>query len=285
MIRIFSFFILLSCTSAFASDLLSPEEFSKEYAQLVLKNHPGSNTEHLDELAISVTSAEGEQHTAYLDNAYLQYKGSPDSLNSILEDHINALASTGKFDDKIKNVENIVPVIKDNLYLSSLIEAFTRSPSASAKSPKIPYHEQLNSELVVLYAFDSPSALRFVSKEDIEELGIDMGELRKIAIKNLLGRLPSMSREGDNSLSMLSAGGHFEASLLLVEDIWNSSNFPVNGKIVVFVPSRDVVLITGSEDQQGLDQAREIVEKNNWPYMISSYPYVWQNKKWIRYAP
>ena len=53
--------------------------------------------------------------------------------------------------------------------------------------------------------------------------------------------------------------------------------------IVIFVPARDLLLITGSEDKEGLRRAREIVNDNEWPYLISLHGFVRENDSWARF--
>jgi len=69
-----------------------------------------------------------------------------------------------------------------------------------------------------------------------------------------------MERQGEDGYYMLTAGGNYEASLLLADSIWNQENFPVDGELVTAIPARDVLLITGSNHKEGIDQMRKAVE-------------------------
>jgi uncharacterized protein YtpQ (UPF0354 family) len=55
---------------------------------------------------------------------------------------------------------------------------------------------------------------------------------------------------------MITAGGDYEASLLLFDDIWSGGQIKVEGDIVVAVPAKNVLLITGSQNRKGLAAAR-----------------------------
>lgn len=57
---------------------------------------------------------------------------------------------------------------------------------------------------------------------------------------------------------MLVADGNYEASLLLADEIWQSKQIPVKGDYVVAIPSRDTLLITGSEDVENLAKIKEL---------------------------
>jgi hypothetical protein len=56
---------------------------------------------------------------------------------------------------------------------------------------------------------------------------------------------------------------NYEASILLIDEYWTRKNFDVAGDIVVFVPARNVVMVTGSEDEEGLRIA-SIVAQNGY---------------------
>ena len=57
------------------------------------------------------------------------------------------------------------------------------------------------------------------------------------------------------------SGGTYEASLLLFDSIWTDGQVKVNGDIVVAVPTRDVLLVTGSKNRKGLAALRKIATK------------------------
>ena len=133
-----------------------------------------------------------------------------------------------------------------------------------------------------MYAFDSASSIRFASAEDVEALGLEGKELQIRAMDNLLAYLPDIGREGDDSLSLVVADGNYEASLLLYDELWSRDVFRVAGDIVVFVPARDVLLVTGSEDADGLARARELIDSNEFAYAISPYAYVRTADGWAR---
>ena len=111
-------------------------------------------------------------------------------------------------------------------------------------------------------------------------------ELKSLSMANLKKAIPSVQIEGDPStISMIVADGTYEASFLLYDDLWTKDNFPVNGDIVVYVPSRDVVLVTGSNDVEGLKKVRSIVynPENQWSHIVSEVGFVRKGDKWIEF--
>ena len=277
-----SLFIFVFFTQVvLGSGILSHDEFTKLYVDRVKQTYPEVRCTVEGDLEVTIESEDRGKSTSYLDNAYSEYKADPEFLDDVLVRHVNVLRAFIREDGFKKNPSDLVPVIKDNGYLENVQEVLKKTQDDGAGI----YFERLNSDLVVLYAFDSPDSLSFASKKDLMEAGVNTSDLRKLAISNLNTRLPSITREGDDSLSMIVAGGMFEASLLLFEKIWSKDNFKVKGDIVVFVPSRDVVLVTGSEDSDGLSRASAIIKESDWPYMISPNPFVRKNGQWERFNP
>jgi len=61
----------------------------------------------------------------------------------------------------------------------------------------------------------------------------------------------------------MQAGGDYEASLLLIETIWSSGQIEVDGEIVVAVPARGILIVTGSSNKAGLKTVRELAAKTS----------------------
>ena len=114
--------------------------------------------------------------------------------------------------------------------------------------------DDFNDELIVVYAEDDPNRTRYLTSDEIQ---MDRAELRKLALANLEQLPPKIEmRNHDNVFSIMSAGGDYEASLLLFDHIWSGGQIKVDGDIVVAVPARDVLLITGSKNRKGLQVVR-----------------------------
>jgi uncharacterized protein YtpQ (UPF0354 family) len=119
--------------------------------------------------------------------------------------------------------------------------------------------DRFNNELVVVYAQDDPNRMRYLTTQ--EDFGLSRAELKALAIENLKRVLPKIEMRGDDEVMLMTAGGNYEASLLLIDDIWSSGQVKVDGDIVVAIPTRDVLLVTGSRNRAGLKRVRELVAK------------------------
>jgi len=143
--------------------------------------------------------------------------------------------------------------------------------------------EPFNNELVVVYAEDSRSRTRYIGTR--EDVG-DRATLRAQAINNLKRILPKIEmRRYDDALAIISAGGDYEPSLLLFDDIWSDGQIKFDGDTVVAIPARDVLLVTGSKGRAGLKALRGMVEKlARGPHRLTDALFVYRDNRFVRFG-
>ena len=156
----------------------------------------------------------------------------------------------------------------------------------SSASPSNVVFDTLADDLIVAYGEDRPNYIRYVVATDLKKAGIQRDKLRTLAIENLrqiLGRVRFLEIDGTYRAH---AGGVYEASLLLLPDMWTRDRFRVRGEIVVALPTRDLLLVTGSEDAKGLASIRAIVKDrfDRGAYGISPNLYVYRDGKLTKFA-
>ena len=275
-------FVWLFVRSSFAEVVLDDSAFTQRYAKAISIREDGMRADIKGRLEVEMTYSNGETSTAYLDNAYMNYRSSPGELDVIINAYTNALTKSSS--DVKSNIEkeHIFPVIKDRGYM----EQITKLMNHSSKGELPFYYEKLNDVLYVLYAIDTPSSIKFMPKEDINALGVEEGELRNLSMANLMNANESLQIQGDRStVSMVVADGIYEASFLLYDDLWTKENFPVKGDIVVYVPSRDVLIVTGSEDTESLETVRGIVHnpESQWSHAVTDIGFVREKNRWVEF--
>ncbi|MEO0615773.1 MAG: DUF1444 family protein [Pseudomonadota bacterium] len=285
MLRVMLLLVLLCVADVPAAEVLDEQAFTERYAALVVSTFEGAQVGVVGPLEVRVTGVGDETSTSFLDNAYGVYLSDPAELDVVLQRFVDSAGAMFAEQDNAGDIDSLFPVIKDMSYIAQIRELMRTTEGADPDAPFPLYFEPLNRDLVVMYAFDSEASIRFASGEDIEALGIEGRELQIRALDNLLAYLPEIGREGDDSLSMIVADGNYEASLLLYDEIWSRDVFRVAGDIVIFVPARDVLIVTGSEDQDGLARARDLVADNEFSYAISPHAYVRTADGWSRFEP
>lgn len=254
----------------------TPAQFTREFVKVLETVLPNRKIKVVKPLEVHVEKSEdGEELTAYLDNAYNQALRDPKLEDRIIEQYAKSLAESAV--DGPLDPERIVPVVKDKRWLADMAR------SLAADGGEAPEHvtEDLNTELVIVYAEDTPRSIRYFSEAKLEEAGVKRAELRQRATENLMRLLPGIEIHSGELFSMLTAGGDYEASLLVVDDLWKSGDIKVDGEIVVVVPTRDLLLVTGSKNAAGIakmeELAREAVRESS--YSLTSTLFVYRDGK------
>ena len=246
------------CSGCSQSDVVTPRQFTQQFAEELSKARPGLKVSVVRDLELRVTSADGRDWTSFLGNAYDTYNQDPRAKADVIQRFVAAgLDTIGIVRDEVDRTR-IVPVIKDRPWLEE-----TRQALLSRGAKEVPEHvyEDFSPDLIVLYAEDSPRNIRYLGPKDLELAKIERSELRALACENLKRLLPKIERHGTNGLYIITAGGAYEASLLLLDSIWSKGQMDVTGDVVVAVPTRDLLLVTGSQNRQGIETVRHLAKE------------------------
>ncbi len=269
---------MLMLCGASRADTLSPQAFTAEFARAVTEAMPSSTVVVKGDLELSIRDANGVDRAILLNNPYQEYARDPQRFGDIVKRFVAAMAESGKASGKLDR-SHIVPVIKDRQWLIDLHNALRAQGTTQEHLA-----DSLNDELVIVYAEDDATRMRYLTTE--EDLGLSRQELRALAVENLIRILPKIEMRDADGVILMSAGGDYEPSLLLVDHIWSSGQIQVKGDIVVAVPTRDVLLVTGSRDRTGLKRVREFAAK--WraegPYGLTDTLFVYRNGRFTKFG-
>lgn len=229
-------------------------KFTEAVAQGLAAKIPTSKIVVTGDLTMSIKMADGREVTLSVANLYSDYRHDPTSLSAIIDVYAAGLAEKRPPGEPAGlDRTRIVPVVKDRAWL----EESQRSVKAKAPTQEF-LSEDLNAQLVILYAEDTANRTRYLMAHEYTG---DRKELRTLAVNNLIRLLPQIEMRQDDDVSLLSAGGDYEASLLLFDSMWSDGQVKVNGDIVVAIPSKDILLVTGSKNRKGLATMRELTKK------------------------
>jgi uncharacterized protein YtpQ (UPF0354 family) len=115
-------------------------------------------------------------------------------------------------------------------------------------------------ELAVGYTVGPPYGAGLVTWNDLDRFEISRRALRRHAAANLDAMVDDVRIHGQPPALMLSFAG-LESSVVLAEGFWEDLAEAVPGELVIGVPARDVVIITGSQSPSGMAKARRAVDR------------------------
>jgi len=255
---------------------MTQQEFANECIDAFRKKYPAiSFTLEQD---FSISGKKGDLGMKInLENVYMAYKAEPDSLKSIIGKYLTTF-ERGYAQKKGVSITSIVPVIKPVEYLDGIREA-TKSDSVGIIT------EKYNDLLIIAYAQDSETSIEYLNTKSFKELNISMDSLRHIALSNLKKIVGSANWESLNGIYLIKTAGGYESSLMLVPGFWTMDDLPVDlrvdGDWVIAIPTHDILVVTGSENKEGLAEVesvtRKIYKESN--YRISDKLFKWNGDK------
>lgn len=233
----------------------------------------------------------GYELNIFLNNAYSQYTSNPENLKTIIDSHIYSIKSQ-HLSLAPQTQNSIFAVIKSSDYLAS-IENQVLEANLADKDVNFVF-EKISEDLYCFYVFDSESGMQMITTKDLEERKIDRKTIHSTAIHNLSEyfeknsvNIRRLENTGNARIFAVSLDESYEASILLLDKYWNKEVFNVEGEIIAFVPARNVVIVTGSEDTEGMHIAAHIAESgfNELGYAISKNGYKYEPGNWMSYKP
>ncbi len=259
------------------ADLLSPRAFTEAAASAARAGMPSATVSIGGDLRLETRSAGGEEITTDLRNAYDVYRAAPAHLDGIIHEYIGVLVESVRFGENKTplNRSHIVPVFKPRQWLDGV-----RS-GVSPQAPQI-LADPYNDELVIAYAEDRPNSIRFLTTRDEDG---DHVKLLGLALSNLHRLLPKIDMHAaPDDIWLITAGGNYESSLLLADQIWSSGQIKVDGEIVVGVPVRNALFLTGSHNHAGLARMRALAaELASGPYALTPDLLVYRENRFVKF--
>jgi uncharacterized protein YtpQ (UPF0354 family) len=269
---------ILTWGSAQAADLLPPPAFTAVVARAIAEALPSAKVTVVGDLQLETRLPGGEAISNDLQNAYRRYVGDPEHLDEIVRQRVAGLVESVR-DSQTKpplDRTRIVPVLKPIAWAEEIRQQRKTRPDLQ------PLTEPFNSELIIVYAEDRSASMRFLMMND--DVG-DRSKLHELAVANLHRLLSKIEmREGGSGIFLIQAGGDYEASLLLADSIWSSGQIKVDGEIVVAVPAKDALLVTGSHNRAGIARLRALApEIAAGAYGLTATLFVYRGGKFVRF--
>jgi uncharacterized protein YtpQ (UPF0354 family) len=114
-------------------------------------------------------------------------------------------------------------------------------------------------DLVVGYA-PGPAYQALMTWRDLRQLGLRQDDLRAYAFDLLTEWAADIQVVGQPPVLMVSFGG-WESCVVLVDEFWERMATQVPGELMIGVPARDVVMVTGTGSPPGVERVRRAVDR------------------------
>ena len=273
---------LLCLPHAASAEPLSREAFTQELVAAYKAAQPDAKIRILGPLQLAVVDDLGVGVTASLENAFVEYRLDPGDLEPIVRRHVGAYASAMTSERLPIDRSRIVPIVKSQQWIADYA-ALMKEQGLGDEAVAV--HDPFNSELVVAYAEDRDKTYRYLLPGDVTRLGLGGDDLALLALNNLAKLVPPPELITGPFAYGIRIDGNYEASLLLYPGWWENQPIKVDGDYVVAVPARDILMITGSNNQAGIAQlralARQTVQKGS--HAIVDTLFVFRDGRFTRF--
>lgn len=260
---------------------VSQEKFAKMVARR-MRRHGCAEPVEYDHDSFALKSDHG---TIFLSNLYAEYYASPFLQRGRMVDGYIASYLEATDSDMPSSLDDargsLLPKVRERFFHDSLD---LQGRLQDKPFPKVQY-QVLAKHLAVDVVYDTPDAVGTVSSEDMDKWGVTFDEALAIARDNLW----TVSNE---PFAQLAPGTYVstwqdthDATRMFLHDlVWQ---LDVKGSHVAMVPDRNVLLVTGSEDAEGLvrmaEEAKSVLDES--PRPLCGLAFILTGSTWQPYLP
>ena len=196
--------------------------------------------------------------TVFLDRVRGECQKRPETCDAAIEQLVTATTETTVSADVTKlNTENIYPVVRPTNGLQAM--QATIGGDVARMFVSRPYI----SGAVLLYAIDTPRAIRFVNSSDLEQSGLTIDALDKIALSHVsrLTPLTFSQMSGSPGLWAGLANDGYGTSRLFDPKFWDTLEAQAGGPVAVALPTRDWLLAARLDNPQAIARLRTVAAR------------------------
>ncbi|MEJ2423201.1 MAG: DUF1444 family protein [Candidatus Thiodiazotropha sp.] len=176
-------------------------------------------------------------------------------------------------------IENSVAYFKQTFYSDARLDMELDEKDA-------PFCLKYSDDFSVFFLCDCGDHYTVLQAKHLEESGLGADELLSIGIENLRRVAEDIKITQHEGLLYFSGSGDFEASFLLVPEIWNDwlAGYCPNGYVAA-IPARDILVVSDKHDASGIEKLISIIERV-WPdgdHLLSNSLFYFNDEKWLPY--
>ncbi|MFO1023209.1 MAG: DUF1444 family protein [Planctomycetales bacterium] len=221
-----------------------------------------------------------------LPNLHLEYCNLPRNMrNKWLRQVMVGMANPMEIPEDFEDVKpDLYPSVRTRSTLAFMaLDAELRGEGA-LDVPVLPLSDHLETILV----YDLPSTVQFVAADHLEKWGVTLYEAYEVALQNLKEKPANVgvakNKDDRELLYLISNGDSFDATRML--DLAKISRMTFSGLPVALPITRDCLMITGSEDEEGLAlMLAYATQDQSSPRPISRFLHILMDDDWQTWSP
>jgi hypothetical protein len=146
-----------------------------------------------------------------------------------------------------------------------------------------PYHV-IGEHLGLTLVYDWPNAIRWLGQHELRMWGVSFDEAIEIAKHNLATLAPPVLASPRPGLYVSHTGDNYDAARLILVPL--IKELPVRGSHIAIPANRDTLIITGTDDEEGLAAMAEIAATAiSEPYSVTSSAFRLAEDDWVPWLP
>jgi hypothetical protein len=174
---------------------------------------------------------------------------------------------------------SIVPLVRDRAYFANM-ELAQKARGAIRSGPV----EVLGGDLAVSLAYDGRQMIVGLAGGQFDVWGISVEEAHKIARANIRARTPDGLRQLRPGLHVSPYRDSHDCGRIVLTEV--IARLPMKGDPVAFVPNRDTLIVTGSDDPENLVEAAKMAMTGlEDPRFLSGCAVCFRSGQWQRFLP
>jgi uncharacterized protein YtpQ (UPF0354 family) len=246
----------------------TPAEFGQTAAQ-VLAVQPGVDVLSVNDLTLDLRVA-GRSVQADLHSFYRVYRDAPEQQPAIMQELVQSLTHVppdlGET-DPAGLLGRVMPMIKPLAMLNDVYER---------QLPMLAYRP-LAADLMTAYVIDRGQSVAYINQQHLEAWGVTEATLHERALANLRAKdwmpYPGMLGAGKGALLIFSSRDGYDATRILVSELFADFAAQLPGNLVIGVPNRDFLIAFSDADRRVFAQikAQIDVDVRTQPHPLTTY--------------
>jgi uncharacterized protein YtpQ (UPF0354 family) len=219
--------------------LMSEREFASRMLSSIVEAHPDVPIEVTGDLTFTLNPGQDREYKVDLSTHFGLYQMEPERLEALVHLHTANMSEALVLAQVEMTIDLVIPLVR----AVSDLKKLSGDPVIS---------EPLTNDLAIVYAFNLPHALRYLTAPALEKLGIDRDDLKTRASANVELLMDQAVVDMHEGVGLVTCQAVSPTSLLFVPEFWRRGPFATIPSIAVMVPERDSVIAFDADNQQAI---------------------------------